>query len=366
MGGIVAAVGNGDALGGALGAGAAEMARPATADADKGTQQSVSALVGALAGGGTGGSVGLDGEKYNRQLHQDEIKWIEQNAQAFADANGMSLEEAQHLLKMAALGLVDGATSRYLENRTQNGQALHTANGDITAQQIHNAQQYIQGHTVGQIYYEHGDDHFPPAHTMFTATQAEYNSHSYDPNRMQERATPNTLDMFGLPTLRGAQATSDALRALDGKIDDVLDISLVRPTGAGEAGEAIRADFYVKPNGDIIPSTGYRAVSGPGAEAADNRNLMSPNGDTYFTFDNPAGKSAEQIKSELQIKYPPTHIGEFDTLQIVDDIRIPNGKWGEAGYKEPIIKDFPNFGEGGATQAVTNTPIKDFTLKEIK
>ena len=85
----------------------------------------------------------------------------------------------------------------------------------------------------------------------------------------------------------------------------------------------------------------------------------------------PAGKSAEQIKSELQIKYPPTHIGEFDTLQIIDDIRIPHGKWGTADYLEPIVKDYPEFSlpgypVGGATQAITNTPIKDFKLKEIK
>ena len=80
----------------------------------------------------------------------------------------------------------------------------------------------------------------------------------------------------------------------------------------------------------------------------------------------PAGKSAEQIKSELQIKYPPTHIGEFDTLQIIDDIHIPYGEWGTAKHLEPITKDFPRYGKGGATQAITNTPIKDFKLKEIK
>ncbi len=47
----------------AVGAGAAEAARPATAHADDATQQWASTLVGAAAGGGTGASTGLDGEK---------------------------------------------------------------------------------------------------------------------------------------------------------------------------------------------------------------------------------------------------------------------------------------------------------------
>jgi len=130
-----------------------------------------------------------------------------------------------------------------------------------------------------------------------------------------------------------------------------------------------KADFYVKPSGETIPSTGYRAVSGKGAEAAKKGDLMSSGKDTYFTFDNPAGKSAKQIKSELQITEVPTHIGEFDTLQIIDDIQVPKGKWGQADYLEPIVKDFPEYGAGGATQAITqnkNNPIKDFELKEIE
>ena len=95
---------------------------------------------------------------------------------------------------------------------------------------------------------------------------------------------------------------------------------------------------------------------------------------TYFTFDNPEGKSVALIKSELQIPHTPTYYGEFDTLQIIDDVKIPKGQWGKADYLEPITKDYGlnhpdpkrRFGIGGATQAVTTTPIKDFELKEIK
>ncbi len=98
---------------------------------------------------------------------------------------------------------------------------------------------------------------------------------------------------------------------------------------------------------------------------------MSKNGDTYFTFDNLEGKSAMQIKSILQIPYIPAYYGKFDTLQIIDDIRIPMEDWGRGTKLEPITKYFgknnpngDNFGNGGATQAVTKTPIKEFKLKE--
>lgn len=44
-------------------------------------------------------------------------------------------------------------------------------------------------------------------------------------------------------------------------------------------------------------------------------------------------------------------------LQLIDDIRVPNGNWRKANYLEPLTKDFPEFGVGGATQAITNKQI---------
>jgi hypothetical protein len=84
-------------------------------------------------------------------------------------------------------------------------------------------------------------------------------------------------------------------------------------------------------------------------------------------------KSAAQIQSELQIPHTPTYYGEFDTLQIIDDVKIPKEDWGRGTKPEPITNYFgpnhpnpaENFGKGGATQAVTKTPIKEYELKEI-
>ncbi len=115
-------------------------------------------------------------------------------------------------------------------------------------------------------------------------------------------------------------------------------------------------DFYVKPNGDVIPSTGYRYMSNEASYLDDLTNSMkvpeNPNG-TYITFD----KFGIPQPGRLQVPHDASVRGSFDTLQIIDDIRVPNGQWGNAKWLEPITKDFPKYGPGGATQAITNKQI---------
>lgn len=53
------------------------------------------------------------------------------------------------------------------------------------------------------------------------------------------------------------------------------------------------------------------------------------------------------------------------TLQLADDLRIPHGEWGQADWLEPVTKDFPEYGEGGATQAVTNQRIVLDSLEDL-
>lgn len=49
-------------------------------------------------------------------------------------------------------------------------------------------------------------------------------------------------------------------------------------------------------------------------------------------------------QGKLQIPYRPEYRISFNTLNIIDDIHIPEGKWGTANYLEPIIRDFKMFG----------------------
>lgn len=92
VGAAAAAVGGGNALQGALGAAASEQATAAMADYLRGHQidpdsstgkalmQMASAVVGGAAGGEYGAATALAGEHFNRELHPDEVKRIDQLA----------------------------------------------------------------------------------------------------------------------------------------------------------------------------------------------------------------------------------------------------------------------------------------------
>ena len=118
-----------------------------------------------------------------------------------------------------------------------------------------------------------------------------------------------------------------------------------------------QADFYVMPNGDVAPATGYRySVRNISIiQNAKKGYIGARNDGMYFSFDKIDDSIIAQGK--LQIPYRPEYRISFDTLNIIDDINIPKGKWGTASYFEPITKDFKNFGPGGATQMVTYARI---------
>ena len=169
----------------------------------------------------------------------------------------------------------------------------------------------------------------------------------------------------------GAGAAIKGARAADKALD--MGRAANRAADAANAsGDAAslgsKADFYVFPGGQTVPSTGYRAVGGAGADAAKAGDLNSLKDPTYFTFDNIEGMNGKQIQEFLQLdpKNPlPTQIGKFDTKQILDDIKIPTENWNTGSNLEPITKSFPEWGEGGAHQAITNTEITEFELLQI-
>lgn len=129
--------------------------------------------------------------------------------------------------------------------------------------------------------------------------------------------------------------------------------------GLGQAEEDVtagRPDFYVRPNGDVIPSNGYRYLSENASYLNELQQTMTipANAEgTYFTFENycRANPGALQTPHDASVK------ATFDTLQIIDDIAVPYGKWGTAPYLEPITQDYKQFGPGGATQVITHLKI---------
>ena len=136
-------------------------------------------------------------------------------------------------------------------------------------------------------------------------------------------------------------------------------------TGDIESGSSsVKTDFYVKPNGEIVPATGYRYMPAEASYMDSLKNTMeipANSSGTYITFD----KFDVPTPGRLQVPHDASIRGSFDTLQIIDDIRVPNGKWGQASWLEPITKDFPKYGPGGATQALTYQKIKLNSLKDL-
>lgn len=63
------------------------------------------------------------------------------------------------------------------------------------------------------------------------------------------------------------------------------------------------------------------------------------------------------VPGVIQTPHDASVKATFDTLQIIDDIAVPYGKWGTAPYLEPITQDYKQFGPGGATQVITHLKI---------
>jgi hypothetical protein len=115
VGSLTAKLGGGDAFSGGLGAGAAEYSRSMTENLPKDLQQWASVIIGGatakLAGGNTndamtGAATALDGEKYNRQLHQDEKQRIKDLAKNYKELGYNSEAEAEKALDQAACAIV--------------------------------------------------------------------------------------------------------------------------------------------------------------------------------------------------------------------------------------------------------------------
>ncbi|MCR5737313.1 MAG: hypothetical protein K6G64_06665 [Eubacterium sp.] len=118
-----------------------------------------------------------------------------------------------------------------------------------------------------------------------------------------------------------------------------------------------KTDFYVTPDGETIPASGYRYFArDPLALAnAKNGNILAKTDGTYFSFDK--FDDAIIAQGKLQIPYRPEYCASFDTFDIIDDIHIPYGEWGSANYLEPITTSFKKYGPGKATQAITYSEI---------
>ena len=117
-----------------------------------------------------------------------------------------------------------------------------------------------------------------------------------------------------------------------------------------------KPDFYVKQTGDAVPSTGYRYMSSDNAAGA----LM--NGEQYTTY---VGfeklDSAAQVQNSYQVApvWSDCKVrGEFDTLQVIDDLYIPTTRGNTTNILEPLAVSYPEYGSGGGYQMRVDSNVK--------
>jgi RHS repeat-associated protein len=128
-----------------------------------------------------------------------------------------------------------------------------------------------------------------------------------------------------------------------------------------------RPGFYARQDGTLVPSQGYRHVSSNAPYLADlvkTGRMPANSRGTYLSFTRIDDLST--APGLLQVPHDAAIRIEFDTADIADELAIPRGKWGEADYLEPITKDFPEFGPGGATQAITRQPIQATRIVDLR
>lgn len=127
-GAAVAALSGGDIGGAAAGAAGSELAKdamirfltgqgmdPRSAEFNS-LIEIASAALGGVIGGSDGAAVALLGDRFNRQLHPDEVVWINTHAAAFAKQEGISEDEARRRLIVEGASRVDARVNKLIGN----------------------------------------------------------------------------------------------------------------------------------------------------------------------------------------------------------------------------------------------------------
>ncbi|DAB31193.1 MAG TPA: hypothetical protein CFH79_10540, partial [Sulfurospirillum sp. UBA11407] len=151
VGGASAELMGGDFASGAAAAGFNELLSPYTdIDAKKAEmsqeradaiEQAISGFIGGVAAGAVGGeyqanigsTIAQSATQFNRQLHEKEIKFIEENADKYAKQRGISPEQAKQELAQEALRLSDSLWASMLGESNPDAKAFLTSNLDSLA-----------------------------------------------------------------------------------------------------------------------------------------------------------------------------------------------------------------------------------------
>ena len=225
MGGLVSTIGGNGFKSGAVGAGSREGLSSLTENSNNRTQSLVSQMIGAsaniLTGGSStdmasGASVANSGEKYNRQLHQDEIKFIKANTNKFTNENlvldlfgtkvYMSEERAKELLLSAGMYMTDKDTRDDIEANFQD-----TNDNPFTKDELKSAISYLTDNRDGKKFQDNYNTQELATQLYFNPSLSQDRDNSYDPNQLLGLGYG---DVIVLPVGRLAQATSGIARVV--------------------------------------------------------------------------------------------------------------------------------------------------------
>ncbi len=126
--------------------------------------------------------------------------------------------------------------------------------------------------------------------------------------------------------------------------------------GGNDSKSGRATDFYVTPSGDVVPATGYRYMD---SGRANDAIISGEQYTTYIGFKK--YDSASQVKDAFQIadSWSDCKVrGEFDTLQVIDDLYVPTTKGNTTAIPEPISFSYPEYGKGGEHQLRVDKVIK--------
>ena len=126
--------------------------------------------------------------------------------------------------------------------------------------------------------------------------------------------------------------------------------------GAEVAVAEVKADFYVKPNGELVPSTGYRYMDSRYA----NQTLESMEAPgSYFGVEKFDSAAAARDAYQVSTEWSNCRLrGQFDTLHVIDEVRVPR-TFGDKGTSlEPITRCYPEYGKGGHQQFICKDKLK--------
>ena len=114
-------------------------------------------------------------------------------------------------------------------------------------------------------------------------------------------------------------------------------------------------DFYVTPNGEVVPATGYRYMDSKYAEQT--MESMSAPG-SYFGFEKFNSASAAQDAFQISPEWSNCKLrGEFDTLQVIDEMYVPKAYGDKGPGLEPFTRCYPEYGKGGCQQFIYKDTI---------